>query len=106
MNGEADLPIAGRYSLSSDDRACMMNLEPTGDYSLTVRGREMVKGNYQVIGREVLFSDRCQRYGGSRTAGEGRYLWRYEDGRLTFTRLDDAYDERAEALCRTWRRTV
>ncbi len=106
MNAENRPPIAGSYSLSRDDRACMMNLEPTGEYSLTVRGREMVKGRYEVIGREVLFSDRCRQVGGSRTAGEGRYLCDFDETWLTFTMLDDAYDERAEALCRTWRRTA
>lgn len=106
MTAENPVPIAGKYSLSSDDRACLMTLLPTGEYSLTVRGREMVKGKYQVIGREVLFSDRGRRLADSRTSGEGRYLWDCDEMWLTFTRLSDAYEERAEALGRTWRRVA
>jgi hypothetical protein len=76
-----------------------------GHFNLSNGGKAVVDGDYATTADQIAFTDRSGPWSCSKGEETGKYGWKYEDGTLTFTKIDARCEGRSSDLPnRGWKR--
>jgi hypothetical protein len=69
-----------------------------GKYTVTMNDMVIVEGSYKLDKDEITFTDEKGPKAGQGDEKTGSYKWKFEGGKLTFTKVKDANGGRDQAL--------
>jgi hypothetical protein len=93
---EVALP-PGAYTAQLGGKQWTLKLTDKGKFSVSYDGDTVVMGSFTVTKDEIAFSDEAGKFA-EKEAGPGRYRWKYQDGQLRFTTIQDKGPGRQKAL--------
>ena len=92
----------GTYSATAGGVKWSLTYDANGKVTVASDGKPVVEGTYKVTGDEIAITD----VKGPMACGEGqvgKYKWKLEEKKLTFTKVEDECEGRAGALTgQTW----
>ncbi len=89
--------LKGAYSLTQDGMKVTLTFDGDGAFTVKAKDELVVKGTYKLDKDQIEFTDK-DGPAAITDKGSGKYKWALKDKKLTFTKVEDKADGRAEAL--------
>jgi hypothetical protein len=97
----AEFPKGSFWTLSPRGEKVTLKLEDKDKFTLKGEaGNVMVTGTYKFSKNQIEFTDEAGPMA-ARDAKPGKYEWKIESDKLTFSKIDDESDGRSKGLTRT-----
>ncbi|HZS08976.1 MAG TPA: hypothetical protein VFD58_29340 [Blastocatellia bacterium] len=93
----ADFKV-GTYSVTAGDSKFSIKYEDNGKVTVSRNGEVAVEGVYKVTGDTIEVTDEKGPMACGGDSKTGKYKWKLEGKKLTFTKIEDGCDGRAGAL--------
>ena len=92
-----DFPT-GTFTAKVGDNKMALRFEDKGKFTLTIDGKEAASGTYKAAKDGVEIKIEKGMFTDPNAEKVGKYTWKLDDKKLSFTKVDDPFEGRVKAL--------